>query len=315
MKSSNCDLPGTITKDGKTEKKYYYVQFGGAGDNGNVITKIQAEGSYIQSENGYAVVSGENEASQVSLCATLSTSESTGGEEGDPTKTTRKVVVYCTGGTLNSISYGQNIAENDEVGTDKVTVKICYNSQTSDPSDSVSLTGPTGVTISRMGFDTTGYPNYLLYEVSGLSNLQGDCTLTFDNGTTWPRTMSEGGNEIVPIVEDDPVICSEISTMVGNENLYTLTAESAPTGLILPEAHAPVGKPVILGASSEEETDSAIEVTGLTYTWANLPKTDESGNKLYYYVQEISIGEYSTSYEYEYVDSDPSNGIRDGCGW
>lgn len=82
---------------------------------------------------------------------------------------------------------------------------------------------------------------------------------------------------------------------VASDDLEVVSSTTTVSGLILPDGAATVGDPVTL---------SGTDTNNWKYTWSNLPLTDEDGNLLYYFVEEIERGDYTTDYDYEYYSSD-----------
>lgn len=168
------------------------------------------------------------------------------------------------------------------------------------------------VSVSYSKYEVDDSRRYVYYSISNVTN---GCTLIFDfEKGVYPKEDEEW-NLLIPdisgIVSSASMVrLAAVSSAQADTSTETEASENdVSTGILLPDNSMAVGSEISLGTN--HGTEEGYESGGWKYTWSNLPRTNAEGQKLYYYIKETSTGNYTTSYSYEYIDSeDPSKGIN-----
>ncbi len=196
-----------------------------------------------------------------------------------PSKSIKTVTVY-----KENSSGTQTLLTAKQISGDTVTLEASIHNWSSPSTPTLTCESDGKAVVSDAEFTIDSNDTSLYIYTFTISNLTTDCVLVLHT--------------------NDSYSASSI-TVTGSNGVPSESEIADDTGLI--------------GSCSESEKVSSNDVTDATvmlssgedwtYTWDDLPRTDEDGNIYYYYVKEVTTGNYQTSYSYSYNEDGSIAGV------
>lgn len=196
-----------------------------------------------------------------------------------PSKSIKTVTVY-----KENSSGTQTLLTAKQISGDTVTLEASIHNWSSPSTPTLTCESDGKAVVSDAEFTIDSNDTSLYIYTFTISNLTTDCVLVLHT--------------------NDSYSASSI-TVTGSNGVPSESEIADDTGLI--------GKCSDAEKVLTSEVDDAIVTLSSgknwTYTWDNLPRTDEDGNIYYYYVKEVTTGNYQTSYSYSYNEDGSIAGV------